>query len=86
LDVAVFASASILQGQVARDLPAELRALFNGNLETDAQCALQFVRSTPGVGAALVGMRQMEHVEENLRLVEKPLSPPERYQQLLQRS
>ena len=82
LGVTVFASASILQGQVARTLPGELRALFNGHLETDAQCALQFVRSTPGVGTALVGMRQLEHVEENARLVGKPLTPPEKYQEL----
>ena len=82
LGVTVFASASILQGQVARTLPGELRALFNGHLETDAQCALQFVRSTPGLGTALVGMRQLEHVEENARLVGKPLTPPEKYQEL----
>lgn len=82
LDITVFASASILQGQVARALPGELRQLFNGNLETDAQCGLQFVRSTPGVGSALVGMRQVAHVEENLRLASKPLAAPEKFQAL----
>jgi aryl-alcohol dehydrogenase-like predicted oxidoreductase len=82
LGITIFASASILQGQVARALPEEFRALFNGNLETDAQCALQFVRSTPGIGTALVGMRRLEHVEENLRLMARPLAPPESFQQL----
>lgn len=82
LGVTVFASASILQGQVARTLPGEVRSLFNGNLETDAQRALQFVRSTPGLGTALVGMRQLGHVEENARLVGKPLAPPEKFQEL----
>lgn len=82
LGVTVFASASILQGQVARSLPARLRALFNGSLETDAQCAIQFVRSTPGLGAALVGMRRLEHVEENLQLMGKPVAPPEKYEEL----
>jgi aryl-alcohol dehydrogenase-like predicted oxidoreductase len=82
LGITVFASASILQGQVARTLPRELRTLFNGDLETDAQCGLQFVRSTPGIGSALVGMRQTEHVEENLRLREKPLAPAEKFQEL----
>lgn len=82
LGVTVFASASILQGQVARALPAELRALFGGNLESDAQCALQFVRSTPGLGTALVGMRQLGHVEENARLVGKLLAPPEKFHEL----
>lgn len=82
LGVTVFASASILQGRVARNLPPELRSLLAGSTETDAQCALQFVRSTPGIGAALVGMKQLEHVEENLRLVGKPLTPAERFKQL----
>lgn len=82
LGVTVFASASILQGQVARSLPREVRALFNGELETDAQCALQFVRSTPDVGAALVGMRRLDHVEENARLVGKPLAPAASFRQL----
>jgi aryl-alcohol dehydrogenase-like predicted oxidoreductase len=34
-------------------------------LTTDAQRALQFVRSTPGIGTALVGMKSVAHVEEN---------------------
>ena len=40
-----------------------------GSLATDAQTAIQFVRSTPGVTTALVGMSSVEHVEENLALV-----------------
>src|SRR5581483_6661367 len=46
LDVAVVASASILQGQLARPLPEALTQAFPG-LATSAQRALQFVRSTP---------------------------------------
>ncbi len=38
-------------------------------VHTDAQRALQFARSTPGVTSALVGMSQVVHVEENLVLV-----------------
>ena len=60
----------------------ELRTVLNGSLDTDAQRALQFVRSTPGLGTALVGMRQLKHVEENAKLVGKPLVPPERIQEL----
>ncbi len=84
LGVIVFASASILQGQVARGLPAELRSLLGPGLASDAQRALQFVRSLPGLGAALVGMRRLEHVEENLRLMAEPLLPPETYRHLMQ--
>jgi aryl-alcohol dehydrogenase-like predicted oxidoreductase len=69
LDVYVMTSASIYQGQLARNLPP-IVADFLPGLESDAQRALQFVRSTPGVGTALVGMKQVAHVEENARVAE----------------
>ena len=53
-------------------------------LETDAQRAVQFVRSTPGVGAALVGMQRLAHVEENARLGRVPPLAWSRFQRLFQ--
>jgi aryl-alcohol dehydrogenase-like predicted oxidoreductase len=67
LDVTVVASASLLQGKVARGIPEAIREPL-GSLATDALTAIQFVRSTPGVTTALVGMSRAEHVEENLQL------------------
>ena len=67
LGVTAMASASILQGRVARGLPAGLRESL-GSLDSDAQMAIQFVRSAPGITTALVGMSGVEHVEENLKL------------------
>ena len=68
LGVTVMASGSMLQGRVARGIPeAVTRAL--GSLSTDAQTAIQFVRSAPGITTALVGMSRVEHVDENLQLV-----------------
>ena len=67
LGVTVVASASMLQGRVARGLPDEVRQPM-GSLATDAQTAIQFVRSAPGVTTALVGMSSVKHVEENLAL------------------
>ena len=67
LGVTVVASASILQGRVARDIPEHIREPL-GSLATDAMTAIQFVRSTPGITTALVGMGRRAHVEENLRL------------------
>jgi aryl-alcohol dehydrogenase-like predicted oxidoreductase len=61
----VFASASLMQGHLSQGLPSEIRRYFP-TLSTDAQCAIQFVRSTPGITCALVGMSRREHVEENL--------------------
>ncbi|MEP7357310.1 MAG: aldo/keto reductase, partial [Anaerolineales bacterium] len=48
-------------------LPSGLRARFAPGL-SDAQRALQFARSAPGVTAALAGMSRAAHVEENLGL------------------
>jgi aryl-alcohol dehydrogenase-like predicted oxidoreductase len=64
LGVYVMASASVYQGQLTRNLPPVVSQFLPG-LETDAQRAVQFVRSTPGIGTALVGMKTVEHVEEN---------------------
>jgi aryl-alcohol dehydrogenase-like predicted oxidoreductase len=73
-EVAVATSASILQGRLARGLPSSLGDSFPG-LVTDAQRALQFTRSAPGVTTALVGMSRVEHVRENLVLVGVPPAP-----------
>jgi len=63
LDISVMASASLHQGQLMR-LPPVMAEYIPG-LTTDAQRALQFVRSTPGVSTALVGMKTAAHVDEN---------------------
>ncbi|MGH9434235.1 MAG: aldo/keto reductase, partial [Terriglobia bacterium] len=70
-DLMVFSSASLLQGQLASDLPPEITRWFD-DLQTDAQRSLQFVRSTPGITSALVGMSRPEHVKENLRTASVP--------------
>ena len=63
--IAVVGSATLMQGQLARGLPAQLREALP-HLSTDAQRAIAFSLALPGVTAALVGMRKAEHVEENL--------------------
>jgi len=68
LGLTVISSASIFQGRVAQGLPNDLRVTL-GSLPTDAQTAIQFVRSSPGICTALVGMSRIEHVEENLKLI-----------------
>jgi aryl-alcohol dehydrogenase-like predicted oxidoreductase len=81
LGLAVLTSASILQGRLATDLPERIAELFPG-LATDAQRALQFARSAPGVTTALVGMSSPDHVAENLALAAHSPAPPEAYQEL----
>jgi aryl-alcohol dehydrogenase-like predicted oxidoreductase len=77
----VFTSASILQSRLSRNLPPSIAEAFPG-LATDAQRAIQFTRSTPGVTAALVGMKRREHVEENLKTAVLPPAPEDRIREL----
>lgn len=81
LGLSVVSSASIFQGRVAHGLPETVRKPL-GNLATDAQTAIQFVRSTPGVATALVGMSQTQHVEENLALISVEPASAEQFMQL----
>ncbi len=81
LAITIVASASILQGRVARGLPDHIREPL-GSLATDAQTGIQFVRSTPGITTALVGMSSLEHVDENLQLVKIPPALPEDFQRV----
>jgi len=82
LAVTVVASASILQGRVLADGLSEAIREPLGSLATDAQTAIQFVRSTPGITTALVGMSRRAHVEENLQLARVPPASHEDYQRL----
>jgi aryl-alcohol dehydrogenase-like predicted oxidoreductase len=70
MGIATCASASLLQGRLAKGLPAVLGEAFG--LESDAQRALQFVRSTPGINVALVGMSSTAHVLANLKTARQP--------------
>jgi aryl-alcohol dehydrogenase-like predicted oxidoreductase len=81
LGIYVMASASVHQGQLTRGLPSVLGDHLPG-LTTDAQRAIQFVRSTPGIGTALVGMKSVAHVEENARVAALPPVPWEEFRRL----
>ncbi len=78
--VMVVGSASIYQGQLASGLPEFIRRHLG--MESDAGNALQFSRSTPGMGVSLVGMGRPAHVEENLKVAAKPLADPQDFQKL----
>ena len=65
LGITVMCSASMLQAKLSQGLPSFVGEALKG-LTTDAQRAIQFVRSTPGVTTALVGMSRRAHVEEDL--------------------
>jgi aryl-alcohol dehydrogenase-like predicted oxidoreductase len=74
LGITVVSSSSILQARLASGLPAVVRESLRG-LRTDAQRAIQFTRSTPGIDTALVGMSKIPHVEEDMEVAKIPPAP-----------
>ena len=81
LGIAVVASATLLQGRVLTQMPRSVQELLPG-LASDAQRAIQFTRSTPGIAVALVGMGRREHVLHNLGVAKVPPATREEYLQL----
>ena len=83
LDVTLIASASLLQGQVTKNLPGFVAEALG--LQNDAERALQCVRSSPGISVALVGMSRVEHVKANARLVGLPPATVDQFSKLFSR-
>jgi aryl-alcohol dehydrogenase-like predicted oxidoreductase len=78
LGISVIASGTLLQGRLLEHMPDRMREQLPA-LDSDAQRAIQFTRSTPGISVALVGMGRREHVEENLRIASIPPASREEY-------
>jgi aryl-alcohol dehydrogenase-like predicted oxidoreductase len=83
LGITLIASAALLQGQVAQNLPAFVAEALG--LENDVERALQFARSSPGIATALVGMSRVAHVEANTRLVGRAPAGIEEFNKLFSR-
>lgn len=81
LGIAVVASATLLQTRVLEHMPEAVADLLPG-LDTAAQRAIQFTRSTPGIAVALVGMSRREHVLENVGVAKTPPATREQYLEL----
>lgn len=79
----VMASAPLAQARLAQGLPDAVRRAFP-ECQTEAQCALQFARSAPGITTALTGMSSPAHVAENLALARVPPAPLERWLSLFE--
>jgi aryl-alcohol dehydrogenase-like predicted oxidoreductase len=83
LGITLVASAAMLQGKLSRGLPPFVAAALG--LENDAERALQFVRSTPGITTALVGMSRVEHVRANLSLAATAPASQDEFSRLFER-
>lgn len=73
---AVFASAPLFGGRVLGRVPSFVARAFP-EAEGDAQVALQFARSTANISSVVVGMRDPDHVEDDLALARVPPASPE---------
>jgi aryl-alcohol dehydrogenase-like predicted oxidoreductase len=81
LGIVAIASATLLQTRILSQMPDTVRELLP-DLESDAQRAIQFARSTPGIAVALVGMGRREHVLHNLGVAHVPPATRDQYLQL----
>jgi len=66
LGIAVVGSATLYQGHLTRGVPEFVKRILG--LHSDAENAIQFSRSAPGLITALVGMGQREHVTANVKV------------------
>jgi aryl-alcohol dehydrogenase-like predicted oxidoreductase len=82
LGITLMSSASLLQGQLTRNLPPYIGAAVGG--KNDAERALQFARSVPGVTTALVGMSQPAHAHANLEVMTLPPAPRDQFVRLFE--
>lgn len=83
LGISLMASAAMLQGKLTRGLPEFVSKALGMN--NDAERAMQFVRSTPGIATALIGMSRVEHVRANLSLVAVEPASQDQFSKLFQR-
>ena len=80
LGMAAVGSATLYQGQLTHGLPDAIGRVLG--MESDADNAIQFSRSAPGVTTSLIGMGHKEHVIANLKLALAPPAKPEQWAQL----
>jgi aryl-alcohol dehydrogenase-like predicted oxidoreductase len=80
LGIAVIGSATLYQSRLTHGLPEFVGHTLGMN--SDAENAIQFSRSTPGLTSSLIGMRRKEHVQSNLKPASTPITPLERWSKL----
>lgn len=82
--LAVIGSAALYQAQLTSNLPPFLAEKIG--MQTDAERALQFARSTPGLLTSLVGMGRPAHVLENIKVAAREPMKPEQWEALFSRA
>lgn len=80
LGIAVVGSATLSQARLTHGLPESIRHILG--MKNDAESAIQFARSTPGLTTSLIGMGHKEHVPADLRPAQAPPTPFEQWSKL----
>ncbi len=80
LGIGVFTSVPFMQGRL---LAPGIMPDFN-ELKPSLR-ALQFIRSSPGVLAPLVGQKSLDHVSENLEIMKIPTMPESEFLELVKK-
>jgi aryl-alcohol dehydrogenase-like predicted oxidoreductase len=80
LGIAVMGSATLYQARLTQGLPGVVGSILGMN--SDAENAIQFSRSAPGLTTSLIGMGHWEHVAANLRPALTRPTPPQEWKKL----
>jgi aryl-alcohol dehydrogenase-like predicted oxidoreductase len=81
LGIGVFASVPLMQAKL---LGPNVLPEFGG-LVKPSHRAIQFVRSTPGIIAPLVGQKSQSHVQENLDILSTPVLSDSEFSELIKK-
>lgn len=81
LGIGVFASVPLMQAKL---LAPNVLPEFGG-LAKSSHRAIQFVRSTPGIIAPLVGQKSQGHVQENLDILSTPVLSDSEFSELIKK-
>lgn len=85
LGVYIMSSHALMKGHLASQTIEEVKASMQ-NLTNFAQYALQFARSTPGIGSALVGLSQQKHLQDVIAVAQQPPLSKQAYLSLYQKT
>ncbi|MGC2196692.1 MAG: hypothetical protein WA628_18610, partial [Terriglobales bacterium] len=80
LGIAVIGSATLYQGRLTHGLPVSISQSLG--MQSDAENAIQFARSAPGLTTSLIGMGHVDHVAANLKPALLPPAKLEDWQKL----
>ncbi|MGH9503759.1 MAG: aldo/keto reductase [Terriglobales bacterium] len=84
LGIAVMGSATLYQARLTQGLPDFVGSVLG--MKTDADNAIQFSRSAPGLATSLIGMGRTEHVASNLKPALTNPAPPQEWKKLFTRT